>query len=139
MSGAADSFLGRGWGFPPSFTANGREVLTVAEEEDIRQSLQILFATTPGERVMREDFGCGLQRFVFAAIDQTLVNDLTGSVTDALLYYEPRIRLNNVAVQESDDTPGLLLIAIDYTIRSTNSRYNMVYPFYLDEAVPADG
>jgi phage baseplate assembly protein W len=129
------SFLGRGWSFPPSFSANGKDVTMVAEEEDIQQSLQILLATAQGERVMQEDFGCDLHRFLFEEISQSMINSLTGMLTDALLYYEPRISLNNVNVEESTDISGLLLISIDYTVRSTNSRFNMVYPFYLNEAV----
>ena len=58
-------------------------------------------------------------------------------VSNAILDYEPRIDLNNLTVSESEDQDGLLLISIDYTIRSTNSRYNMVYPFYLKEAARA--
>ncbi|BBL70706.1 GPW/gp25 family protein [Methylogaea oryzae] len=130
-----NSFLGQGWSFPPSFSQGGRDVHQVKDEEDIQQSLQILLSTAQGERLMREDFGCDLQRFLFEEISQSLVNSLTGMISDAILYYEPRIALNQVNIDESEAMQGLLLISIDYTIRSTNSRYNMVYPFYLNEAV----
>ena len=107
---------------------------TVADAEDIQQSLQILFATEPGERILRESFGCGLRRFVFEAVDQTLLTTVRSAVSDAILYFEPRIRLDSVDVTESADTAGLLRISIEYTIRTTHSRYNMVYPFYVNEA-----
>ena len=105
-----------------------------ADAEDIRQSLEILFATEPGERVMRETFGCGLRQFIFESIDQTLLNSIRSAVSDAILYFEPRIRLDSVDVSDSNEMAGLLTISIEYTIRTTNSRYNMVYPFYVNEA-----
>ena len=129
------SFLGTGWSFPPTFTSGGAEVVTVSSSEDIRQSLEILLATQSGERIMLEEYGCDLHRFLFEEVDQSLINSLAGLISDAILLYEPRITLNDVEISESQAEAGLLLIRIDYTIRTTNSRYNMVYPFYLNEAV----
>lgn len=128
------SFLGKGWGFPPSFSQNGRDVESVSEHLDIQQSLQILLGTAQDERIMREDFGCDLQRFMFEEISQSLINSLTRLITDAVLYYETRIVLNAVHIDKSAEIEGLLLIALDYKVRSTNSRFNLVYPFYLNEA-----
>jgi hypothetical protein len=137
-SNTETSFLGKGWSFPPSFSQNGRDVQRVSEHQDIQQSLFILLSTAQNERIMREDFGCDLQRFMFEEVSQSLVNSLTALITDAVLYYETRIKLNNVLVDESDKVEGLLTINIDYTVRSTNSRFNLVYPFYLNEASYAD-
>ena len=132
---AADpAFLGRGWRFPPAFTPGGGDVLMAEGAEDIAQSLQILLGTAPGERVMQPDFGCDLNGVLFEEMDQGLINTLTGLISDAILYHEPRIKLDSLDVSESDKTPGLLLISLEYTVRATNSRYNMVYPFYLNEA-----
>jgi uncharacterized protein len=131
----ASLFLGSGWSFPPTFTEGGGDVVVVSDAEDVRQSLEILFATQPGERVMREGFGCGLNRFVFEEMDQGLVNALTALISDAILLHEPRIRLNDLEVSEDASSAGLLLIRVDYMIRATNSRYNLVYPVYLNEGV----
>ena len=128
------SFLGRGWAFPPSFSSGGADVEMVSGSEDVHQSLQILLATVPGQRLMQELFGCDMQRLVFEELDQGLINTVTGMVTNSILDYEPRVDLNGVEVNQSDAEDGLLLISIDYTIRGTNARYNMVYPFYLKEA-----
>lgn len=128
------SFLGRGWAFPPTFSSGGADVETVSGADDVEESLQILLATVPGERVMQELFGCDLEGVLFEPLDQSFINTVTGLVSNAILDYEPRVYLNNLTVGESGDQDGLLLISIDYTIRSTNSRYNMVYPFYLKEA-----
>ena len=133
MTGDA-SFLGRGWSFPPEFGPNGAEVAMVAGEEDIAQSLSILFGTALGERVMRETYGCDLSRYMFEEVDQSLLTSITGAVSDAILYHEPRIRLDGVDVSESDQTEGLILIAVRYAVRASNTRFNMVYPFYLTEA-----
>jgi hypothetical protein len=133
------SFLGTGWSFPPTFASNGADVETVSAAEDVWQSLEILLGTQPGERVLLEQYGCDLHRFLFEEVDQGLVNSLTGLISDAILFYEPRITLNGLDISQSDAEAGLLLISIDYTIRTTNSRYNMVYPFYLNEAITPGG
>jgi len=128
------SFLGTGWSFPPTFTARGANVELVSGPEDIHQSLQILLSTQLGERVMQDEFGCDLNSLLFEEIDQSLVNTITRMITDAILYHEPRINLENLDVSESEARQGLLLISLEYSVRSTNSRFNMVYPFYINEA-----
>lgn len=133
MTSASLSFLGKGWHFPPTFTERGRDVWQVADDEDIQQSLHLLLATAQGERVMLEDFGCDLNRFVFEEMDRSLSNRLAGAVKTALLRYEPRIKVENVEAEISSESEGLLLIHVVYQVLATNSRYNLVYPFYLNE------
>lgn len=128
----APSFLGRGWHFPPTFGDGGREVWQVSGTEDIQQSLHILLATAQGERVMLEDFGCDLRRFAFAGMDRDLGNTLAAAIKTALLRHEPRIQVETVAV-ERGETEGWVSIQVVYRVPSTNSRFNLVYPFYLDE------
>lgn len=127
-------FLGLGWGFPPALSKGGADVAMVSGAEDIHQSLGILLSTRLGERVLSEDYGCDLSEVMFEEIDQHLYHRITGLVENAVLHFEPRIALEKVDVSESRTEPGLLLIQIEYTVRSTNSRYNLVYPFYLYEA-----
>lgn len=133
MTGSS-SFLGTGWRFPPSFTRNGNDVLMVSGPEDIHQSLDILLSTRLGERVMLENYGCDLSDFIFEEVDQGLASNLTQRIEKAITRHERRIILESVRLDRSDEMSGLLLIHINYTIRNTNSRYNMVYPFYIDEA-----
>ena len=130
----SQSFLGTGWSFPPTFAKGGSAVEMVSGTDDIRQSLEILLATRLGERVMQEEFGCDLTAVLFEELDQSLVNSLTSLISDAILYHEPRIELNRLDITEDQATEGLLLISLDYTVRNTNSRFNLVYPFYLNEA-----
>lgn len=126
----ADAFLGQGWNFPPVLTEDG--VKMVAYEKDIEQSLRVLFSTSPGERVNRYDYGCPLRRYAFEPIyTQTLVR-MRADITRAIILFEPRITLEDVSFEEKAEE-GLLLICITYTIIRTNSRSNMVYPFYLNE------
>jgi len=128
------AFLGTGWSFPPTFTPGGADVALVSGAEDIQQSLQILLSTRLGERVMQDEFGCDLHGVLFEEVDQSLINTVNSMVADAILYHEPRITLDQLDVTESPDEQGLLLISLEYTVRSTNSRFNMVYPFYINEA-----
>lgn len=130
---ADDAFLGRGWSFPPVFDAAGADVATVAAAEDVHQSLQILLSTHPGERIMEEGFGCDLQSMVFEEVDHAFANRMKQLIANAVLLYEPRVNLDSVDV-EPDGLQGALRITISYTIRSSNSRYNMVFPFYVAEA-----
>jgi len=127
-----DSFLGSGWSFPPTFTHSGREVLTVSGPEDIEQSLSILLSTQRNERAMRTNFGCNLNEFLFKNINYELIGQIRSMVEDSIRRYEPRVTLNNIEVNASSADEGLLLISINYTILATNSRFNMVYPFYIN-------
>jgi len=135
----SNPFLGHGWSFPPTFSAGGAAVLMVSGVEDIEQSLSVLLSTRRGERVMQDTYGCELSEFLFAEISQGLMGQVRDLIGDAILNHEPRIRLNGVEVSDARAGEGVLLISIDYSVRATNSRYNMVYPFYLNEATPASG
>ena len=126
-------FLGRGWSFPPTFDKDTGTVAMVSAEEDIFQSLEIILSTHPQERIMQPDFGCDLSQFMFEEISQSLITAIKGAISDAILYHEPRINLDDIAIDEGQEQ-GLLLINLTYTVRQTNSRFNLVYPFYLNEA-----
>ncbi len=131
--GQDSSFLGRGWGFPPRFNPRDRGVEMVAEEEDIRESLRILFSTAPGERVMHPSYGCGLKRMVFEQITETVQTEIKDLIERAILFFEPRITLERVELDATEIFDGKLLILLEYTIRTINVRSNMVYPFYFQE------
>jgi uncharacterized protein len=132
-------FIGRGWSFPPVFSQGGGEVDMVSGNTDVAQALEIIFATEPGERPMREAFGASLSRHMFEEIDQTMLTNVRGAILDAILAYEPRIEVNGIDITASGDEAGLLTISVNYTLRGTNSRYNLVYPFYIQEAATTSG
>lgn len=127
------TFLGIGWKFPPTFDKSIKSVEMVSEEEDIRESLMILLSTKPGERIMRPEYGCDTQALVFETINTTSITVLKRMIQRAILYFEPRITLDEIEAQMDEDIHGKLLINLHYTIRKTNTRSNMVYPFYLIE------
>ena len=127
------SFLGRGWSFPPEFNNESRAVKMLKDEEDIRSSLQILLSTRPGERIMVPGYGCNLDELLFSPLNLTIKTYVVDLIRTAILYYEPRIDVNKIEIDPTDEFHGVLLIQIEYTIRATNSRMNMVYPFYIEE------
>lgn len=135
------AFLGRGWRFPPSFDKIGgsASVEMVEADLDIHQSLMVLFSTVQGERVMLPDYGCSLNRHVFDAMNQHTMTQLRTLIEDAVLRYEPRIVLEDVAFDMSDAVNGLLRITLAYQVRQTNARSNMVFPFYLSEGTNVRG
>src|SRR5205085_7556909 len=130
---SASPFLGQGWAFPPEFTSGGCDVVMAAGIEDIKQSLEILFGTRLNERIMQEDYGCNLDEFVFEETSSETLNRLEYIIKEAVLYHEVRIELNNLQFNLDREREGVLLIQLDFTVPSSNSRYNMVYPFYLNE------
>jgi hypothetical protein len=123
-----DSFLGTGWSFPPRFDASG--VVMSRDEQDIQESLGILFRTTPGERFLEPKFGLDMHAVLFEPISTTLRSLLTDQVNTAILIYEPRIKVINLQVDSPDPNDGSLQILLEYEVRSTNSRFNLVFPFY---------
>ena len=132
------AFLGQGWSFPPEFEKRSKKVKMVAAEQDIRESLLILLSTTPGERVMQPDYGCGLHALVFETIDVTFETRIRDTVERAVLFFEPRIVLHTVEADSTDSLEGIIRIKLDYTLISTNTRTNLVYPFYFKEATNAE-
>ncbi len=125
-------FLGQGWSFPPTFTRAGSTLELVKAEEDIKQSLMILLSTTLGERVMRADFGADLHQQVFEPMDAAFGPFVSDIISDAIETYETRIDLDNVDV-DFEPNEGRIVLTISYTIISTNTRSNIVYPYYLQE------
>lgn len=127
-----NTFLGRGWFFPPAFTRGDSGVQMVDEEEDIKQSLEILLSTIKGERVMQPDFGANMQEFLFEPLNVSFAKRMSTKIERAILFYEPRIKTDDINFNQ-DNENGLVEIRIDYTIIATNNRRNIVYPYYLNE------
>jgi phage baseplate assembly protein W len=128
----ARAFLGVGWAFPPRIDAGG-SVAESVYEGDIREAIRIILGTSPGERVMRPEFGAGLDRFLFEPVNPTTVARLQRQVHEALVTWEPRIDVEDVAVTPEGAPPVVLMVELTYRVRATNARANLVYPFYLQE------
>jgi len=128
------SFLGTGWSFPPSFTKDPCQTVMVSDDEDIKQSLKILLSTRHGERRMQPEYGCNLDILLFEPINTTLLTLVKDLIEKAVLYHEPRVELKEINIDTSRVTEGLLIITLKCETRATNSRYNLVYPYYLKES-----
>ncbi len=126
----AKESLGRGWKFPIKVDTRGGIALSKYEEK-IRESIMIILSTAKGERVMRPDFGCDIHDFTFSIINISTLTMIKSAVREALLLWEPRIEVLDVETATEKINDGILLISVDYKIRTTNTEFNLVYPFYL--------
>lgn len=129
---SAKSFLGVGWAFPPCTAKDGTTALA-AYEKDVEEAIRIILGTNWGERVMRPEFGAGLNAFVFSPLNQTTMQRVQTRVNDSLVKWEPRIDVKQVKVTMDPSERSKMLIAITYRVRVTNTLNNLVYPFYLQE------
>lgn len=124
-------FLGAGWTSPVRLDKDGGIVLADPDEV-VRQSIWMILSTAPGERLMRPDFGCGLQEQVFSPNSAATIGQIVNDVRRSLITWEPRIDVLDVDSIPDDTQPNCLLIQINYRVRTTNNRFNLVYPFYLE-------
>ncbi len=126
-------FLGRGWQFPLRFDPRNGQVGMVAGVEDIEESLRILLGTYPGERVMLPAYGCSVRRAVFDTLNESTLTELKELIRRAILFFEPRILLERIDA-EVLPLEGRVDLQVCYIVRITNTRHNLVYPLYLDQA-----
>jgi len=127
-------FLGRGWSFPPEFNKAQKEVAMTTDVEDINNSLIILLSTRLGERVMLSGYGCNLEELLFKPLTLTLVTEIKGIIERAIQFHEPRVDILSIDLDGTNELEGEILIEVDYQVRNTNTRNNIVFPFYKGEA-----
>ncbi len=127
-------FFGRGWKFPVVPDRGGRMAM-VSGEDAIEEAIEIILGTSPGERVMRPEFGCGMWELVMEANTAQLHGRVQVQVREALVRWEPRIDVLDVRIESPPEQKNLLLVRIDYRVRSNNAFFNLVYPFFLQEGV----
>lgn len=137
MDNTDKSFLGTGWSFPPTFHREWYGVEMLSEEADVYSSIGIILATLTGERVMLPTFGCNLQPYVFEPMNAPTIAMIEKIVKEALTYHEPRIIVESLSSTPSQEE-GKLEVNIQYSIITTNTRYNYVFPFYMQEATNID-
>jgi phage baseplate assembly protein W len=128
----AKEFLGIGWKFPVRVDSEGKIAMS-EYETDIKEAIKIILGTAKGERVMRPDFGCGIHDFVFSPVNKATLSLVENTVRESLTFWEPRIELIKVEAIPEVSAEEKLLVSIDYRVRVTNNRFNLVYPFYLKE------
>jgi phage baseplate assembly protein W len=125
------NLLGKGWAFPIGPDLTGALDLSGCEKS-VEESIRIILGTTPGERLMRPDFGCMINEILFAPNSQRSISLAVHYIREALVRWEPRIILRDVKGESSPENPSAVNIHIEYEIRSVNTFFNMVYPFYLE-------
>ncbi|HEV2812344.1 MAG TPA: GPW/gp25 family protein [Solirubrobacteraceae bacterium] len=126
--------IGTGLAFPVRLDPRGAVALS-SGDEDVREAILIILSTAPGERPMRPEFGCDIHQFVFERIDSTTTGRMDRAVREALHRWEPRITVEAVAFDVDHSNEGILMVRLDYRLRATSARHNLVYPFYV---VPAE-
>lgn len=126
--------LGIGWDFPPKFTRSTKGTVMVDNVEDIEKSLYTIITTKKGERVMRPDFGCNLTDELFEGVNSTKINAIKEHLKRAIILYESRIKVQDIRLDITSILKGELLILIDYVVKTTNARRNIVFPYYTKEA-----
>ena len=132
-------FLGRGLKFPLQVDPRTGKFAMVSHEDDIREAIGIILNPMQGERVMRPGFGSNIMEYTFAPSSSSTREGIARQVREQLIYQEPRITDVNVRCREMNERSGALVVEVDYTVRSTNNRYNHVYPFYLTEGSEGGG
>jgi uncharacterized protein len=133
------SFLGTGWSFPPEFIQGTGEVLMTEDEEDVANSLRILFGTALGERFLKPDYGLDIHEMLFEPISTTMKTYLEDRIKMTVLIHEARINLLSLEIDTSAQNEGRISIVVEYELRGTNSRYNLVYPFYTSDSSEVRG
>ncbi len=126
-------FMGRGLKFPLQIDPKTGKIAMVSEEEDIAEAIGIILNTVQGERVMRPEFGSNVLDYTFSAASDSERQSLAFDLREQLGYLEPRIDEIDVRCRDTDELEGAIIIEISYRVRSTNNRYNRVYPFYRTE------
>lgn len=125
------NLLGKGWAFPLSPSTQGGIAFS-QYEKSIEESIRIILNTTPGERLMRPDFGCALNEIVFSPNSSRTIAVAVRYIEEAITKWEPRVILKKVSGEIDTDSEVKININIEYEIRSVNTFFNMVYPFYLE-------
>ncbi len=130
---ADQHFWGTGWSFPPSFESSDKQLRLVHDVECINQSLQLIMRTQLGERAMNPNFGSPLHSFVFKHINSNILGQIRQSLADAILRFEPRIKVEHISVSQQQQTQPALRVELHYQVVHTNTRHNFVYPFAITE------
>ena len=128
-------FIGKGFSFPLQVAPTG-QIMLQSGNDKIESSIRMILSTAPGERVMRPEFGCAIWRQIFDPIDANTLSEMVRNVRRAVARWEPRVELENVIAEPEEDSSGLVSIQIEYVVKATNDRRNLVYPFYI---VPGEG
>ena len=128
------TFLGIGWQFPPQFPSKLLGASMTANEQNIHDSLMAIVTTGRGERFLHTLFGCDLKGDIFESLGTTEINRIKNRIKEALVLYEPRITVEEINLDFANIQAGRLEILVEFTVIATNTRTNIVFPYYKNEA-----
>jgi phage baseplate assembly protein W len=129
-SGSDPGFVGRGFRWPMTVDHTGSIALT-GGPDDLDSSIRVVLATAPSERVMRPAFGCKIWDLLFEPVNANTIGLMAMAVREAVAQWEPRVEVEQVEVLPDPDNSALVHIHLTVRVRTTNSRRNLVYPFYV--------
>ena len=130
MNSDKRTFLGTRWNWPMSIDSQGG--LAFAHEEDgIHQAILNILQTSPGERVMRPEYGCGIHDLTFAPMNARTFGKIERYIRQGLGRWEPRAEVLDVDITVDRDDDAKLLIQIRYKVKATHDERSLVYPFYV--------
>lgn len=131
----AKDFLGKGWSFPPTFSKAKRGVQMVEDADNVAKSIKVIVMTRLGERMFHPSLGTNISDLLFSRnINSSTRRKLETMIEYAIVENEARVDVDGVNV-ENNRSNNSLDVTISYTIKSTNNKYNMVFPFYLESGV----
>jgi len=110
--------FGQGLGFPPRVGADGRLAWSQGEQ-NVRESIRLILLTEPGERIMREGFGCGLRQFLFEPNTVATRQLIRERITESIGRWEPRVKVQEVTVEADSDNARLAAITIQFKLIAT--------------------
>lgn len=110
-------------------------VAMVEDAAAVRQAVLLLLSTVPGERVMRPEYGCDLQRLTFSPNDDTTAGLAIHYVRRALERWEPRVEILRLDAERPPSDPGRLDVVLEYRLRATRERARVVQALELSGEV----
>ncbi|MEU4689792.1 GPW/gp25 family protein [Actinoplanes sp. NPDC023714] len=126
----SDDFRGTGWRFPIVPLAGGGLGYSRGDD-NITDSLLLLLRTAAGERVMRPELGTTVPDLIFEPGSEQNRFRLEQVLLDTIRRWEPRVEVESVVAGPVSVGDGVAEVAVTYRILRTNTRRNLVFPFYL--------
>ena len=114
------NLFGQGLSFPPRVGADGRLAWSEGEQ-NVRESIRLILLTAPGERLMRERFGCGIREFLFEPNNVTTRELMRRRITQAIGRWEPRVRVQEVSVAADPADPRVAAVSITFRLVATQT------------------
>jgi len=108
-----------GWPLLPFPSENGTLEYPAALAESVRQQLQVILSTRPGEQLMRPGFGAGLTEFLGEPDTIATRRRIYDRVNDTVVRWEPRVEVDRIEVNDLPGRPGWLRIELGYRLRRT--------------------